>query len=119
LVLSVPNFSADALLPWVDSEGLSAEAAYARAAAVAKQREDGLKLWNLHQSDLETYHSRVHHRVLTPGSTLGEPLHLLSSLERPNPQWDTNPQGGRGGAPRRCLTAFASMGSRSGSAQES
>lgn len=92
LLLSVPSFSPEALLPWVDTEGLSPEAALARAAAAAKQREEGLKLWNLDQGDLETYHSRVHHRVLTPGSTLGEPLHLLSSLERRSPLWDTNPE---------------------------
>ena len=91
-MLSVPNFSADALLPWVDSEGLSAEAAYARAAAVANQREDGLKLWNMHQSISRRIIPGCTTALLTPGSTLSEPLHLLSSLERRNPQWDTNPE---------------------------
>ncbi len=92
LLLSLPDFSAEAILPWVDTEGLSPEAAYARAAATAQQREEGLKQWNLGKAAVETYHARVHHRVLTPGSVLGEPLHLLSSLERRNPQWDTNPE---------------------------
>ncbi len=92
LLLSFPDFSAQTLLPWVDTEGLSSEAAFARAAEHAKQREDGLKQWKLDQAHVETYHARVHHRVLTPGSVLGEPLHLLSSLERRSPLWDTNPE---------------------------
>ena len=34
-------------------------------------------------------------RVITPGSTAGEPLHVLSSLERRSPRWDSDPEAAR------------------------
>jgi hypothetical protein len=34
-------------------------------------------------------------RVLTPGSSAGEPLHILSSLERRNSAWSDDPDGCR------------------------
>jgi hypothetical protein len=34
-------------------------------------------------------------RVITPGSDAGEPLHLLSALERRSARWDTDPAGAR------------------------
>jgi hypothetical protein len=33
--------------------------------------------------------------VLTPGSSAGEPLHILSPLERRNSDWDSDPEAGR------------------------
>jgi hypothetical protein len=33
--------------------------------------------------------------VLTPGATTGEPLHVLSTLERRSPRWDTDPESAR------------------------
>jgi hypothetical protein len=34
-------------------------------------------------------------RVLTPGGSAGEPLHMLSSLERRSPRWDEDPETAR------------------------
>jgi hypothetical protein len=34
-------------------------------------------------------------RVLTPGSTAGEPVHILSSLERRSASWDSDPEASR------------------------
>jgi hypothetical protein len=33
--------------------------------------------------------------MLTPGSTAGEPVHILSSLERRSSSWDTDPEASR------------------------
>jgi DNA helicase HerA-like ATPase len=41
-------------------------------------------------------------RVLTPGSTAGEPVHLLSSLERRSPLWDTDLESARAACRARC-----------------
>jgi hypothetical protein len=45
--------------------------------------------------DLRRFRSGTHIRVLTPGSSAGEPLHILSSLERRNSDWDSDPEAGR------------------------
>ena len=41
---------------------------------------------------------------MTPGSTAGEPLHVLSSLERRSPRWDDDPE-----AARASLSAAVSL----------
>jgi hypothetical protein len=43
-------------------------------------------------------------RVLTPGGSAGEPLHMLSSLERRSARWDSDPE-----AARDALTAAVSL----------
>ena len=43
-------------------------------------------------------------RVITPGSTAGEPLHVLSSLERRSARWDDDPE-----AARAALSAAVSL----------
>lgn len=92
LLLSFPTLGADPLRPWIDAEGLGEVAAAALAQKVAQERAEGLARWRLGESELQRFHAGVHMRVLTPGSTLGEPLHLLSSLERRSALWDTNPE---------------------------
>ncbi len=92
LLLSFPTFHTDHLRPWIDAEGLDEVAAAALAEKVALERAEGLLRWRLGQADVQRYVAGVQMRVLTPGSTLGEPLHLLSSLERRSTLWDTNPE---------------------------
>ena len=41
------------------------------------------------------YRASTAFRVITPGSSAGEPLHVLSSLERRSPRWDTDPESAR------------------------
>lgn len=91
LLLRFPSFSPDVLVPWLDTEGLHAGAVSELAAKTAKTREENLTKWGFTLDDLSRYSRQTHVRVITPGSTLGEPLHILSSLERRSPQWDTDP----------------------------
>ena len=91
LLLNFPSFSPTVLAPWLDSEGLHADAVAELATKTAALREENLKKWGFGLDDLARYASSTHIRVVTPGSTLGEPLHILSSLERRNPLWDTDP----------------------------
>jgi hypothetical protein len=91
LLLNFPSFEPHVLTPWLDSEGLTPEAVVQLAAKAASTREENLKKWGFTLDDLSHYSRQTHVRVITPGSTLGEPLHILSSLERRNPLWDTDP----------------------------
>ncbi|MBL8680192.1 MAG: DUF853 family protein [Myxococcales bacterium] len=52
----------------------------------------GLDRAGITNADIAAFRERVRVRVLTPGSNAGEPVHLLSSLERRSPLWDGAPQ---------------------------
>ena len=56
------------------------------------------------EPELAAYTAATSVRVLTPGGAAGEPLHMLSSLERRSPRWDSDPE-----AARNALTAAVSL----------
>ena len=87
LLLSFPNFDSGALSPWVEEDGDSAQ--------LAQQRRDELAKWNIGEPELAKYHASTAVRVLTPGATSGEPLHVLSTLERRSSRWGTDPETAR------------------------
>jgi hypothetical protein len=74
---------------------LSAETLAARATDLAEQRRAALAEWNIAEPELAAYTAGVSVRVLTPGATVGEPLHMLSSLERRSPRWDSDREAAR------------------------
>ncbi|HEX2875028.1 MAG TPA: helicase HerA-like domain-containing protein [Polyangiaceae bacterium] len=106
LLLAFPGFRAEALLPWIegDSEGVSAEEAMARAHELAERRRAALGEWGIGEAELASYVQGTQVRVLTPGSSAGEALHMLSSLERRSSRWDSDPE-----AARDALTAAVSL----------
>ena len=55
----------------------------------------GLKSWDITESAVERYVQGSTVRVITPGSSAGELLHVLSSLERRSERWDTDPESAR------------------------
>ncbi|HEY1532854.1 MAG TPA: helicase HerA-like domain-containing protein [Polyangiaceae bacterium] len=106
LLLALPSFDGGVLEPWLEIErdGLSAEQIATRAAELAEQRRSALAEWQIGEPELAAYASTTQVRVLTPGGTAGEPLHMLSSLERRSPRWDSDPE-----AARNALTAAVSL----------
>ena len=58
-------------------------------------RDAGLAQAEITGDDIRAFRERTHIRVLTPGSTAGEPVHLLSSIERRSPLWDTDTESAR------------------------
>jgi DNA helicase HerA-like ATPase len=93
LLLAFPSLEASAFLPWAasvmgphDDRPLDAV-----AQQLAEERAKQLGDWGIGTPELTKFHAGTHIRVLTPGSTAGEPIHLLSSLERRSPRWDTDP----------------------------
>jgi hypothetical protein len=105
LLLAFPDFDPVRLEPWVEQEeDTSPDAIRARALELAEKREKALSEWDIGEPELAAYTSGTSVRVLTPGGTAGEPLHMLSSLERCSPRWQSDPE-----AARDALSAAVSL----------
>ena len=97
LMLAFPTFDPAHMTPWVepavgDADGIADP--HLVEAAVARRKEELLR-WQFDESKLADYAARTLVRVVTPGSDAGEPLHLLSALERRSHRWDHDVEGAR------------------------
>jgi hypothetical protein len=106
LLLSFPTFAPAPFIPWVDGtldpgDQRSPEEV---ARLLAGEREVGLRSWGINEPELQAFRETTAIRVITPGSTAGEPLHVLSSLEQRSARWDTDPE-----AARAALAAAVSL----------
>jgi hypothetical protein len=108
LLLALPSFEPALLEPWLElerpREEMGAEELAARAASFAEKRRGALAEWGIGETELAAYTRSVAVRVLTPGGSAGEPLHMLSSLERRGARWDSDPE-----AARDALSAAVSL----------
>jgi hypothetical protein len=105
LLLSFPSHAADHLVPWVDPHPASdPRSPTDLAAELAQQRKLSFEAWSITEPDLARYCASTHMRIITPGSSSGELLHVLSSLERRSTRWDTDPE-----AARAALSAAISL----------
>ena len=97
LLLPYPTFSFEALLPWVDGQLLPSDprTPSQAAAELAAQRKHGLAQWSIAEPELRSYAASIAPRVITPGSSAGEMLHALSSLERHSARWADDPESAR------------------------
>jgi hypothetical protein len=97
LLLSFPNFDARELLPWIEGDVQVTSDAQKEEQAVklAAAREYGLKGWGIREAELADFAAKTEIRVITPGSSAGESLHVLSSLERRSPRWDDDVEAAR------------------------
>jgi hypothetical protein len=97
LLLSFPSFSPIVLEPWIEPQvSATDEMSPAEVAQkLAAEREQSLAAWSIGQADLAAYHKGTAMRVITPGSSAGEMLHVLSSLERRSDRWDTDRESAR------------------------
>jgi hypothetical protein len=97
LALAFPSFDPSLMAPWVEAAARD-EDGVADAPIVARAIEDrraGLAKSGIGEAELADFGARTHVRVITPGSSAGEGLHLLSSLERRSPRWDDDAEGAR------------------------
>jgi len=106
LLLAFPNFEPAALEAWLEleREGLSPDEIRTRALELSAKRRAALGEWNIGEPELAKYCASTSVRVLTPGGTAGEPLHMLSALERRSSRWDSDPE-----AARNALSAAVSL----------
>jgi hypothetical protein len=106
LLLAFSNFESAPFVPWAASlaEPNDDRSVEAIARAFADERKASLCSWGISEAMLKAYVSGVEPRVLTPGSSAGEPLHMLSGLERGGPSWTQDPE-----AARASLSAAVSL----------
>jgi hypothetical protein len=97
LLLAFPELSAEAFKPWVDAAGSveDGRSATERATQLAAEHRAGLETWGIAEQHVADYVARRSVRVITPGSSAGELLHVLSSLERRSERWSTDPESAR------------------------
>ncbi len=95
LALAFPNFDAAQVEPWVEPGPGDVRTPAELAQTLASERKTALNAWGINESALKDYSRSISLRVLTPGSTAGEPLHVLSSLERPSWEWHDDPESAR------------------------
>jgi len=98
LLLSFPSFDAALIEPWVETmvSPLDQRTPRQVAAQLAEARQRGLSAWGIDAAQLAAYASTTAVRVITPGSSAGEQLHVLSSLERQSDRWSRDPESARG-----------------------
>ena len=96
LLLAFPDFDPRSLEPWLEEgEPGDERSLQERAAAAADERRQALSRWNIQAKDLAAHVAGRHVRIITPGSSAGELLHVLSSLERRSARWDRDPESAR------------------------
>jgi DNA helicase HerA-like ATPase len=96
LLLAFPDFDPKHIEPWVEVDREEGpEHVAERARASAERRREELANWKIGEEQLASYAHGTHVRVLTPGGSAGEQLHILSSLERRSPRWDSDPESAR------------------------
>lgn len=97
LLLAFPEFSVDAFRPWVEATSAADDgrSATERAAQLAAEHRAGLQTWGIGEKEVADYVSKRSVRVITPGSSAGELLHVLSSLERHSGRWTRDPESAR------------------------
>lgn len=106
LLFTFPSLTPEEFKPWVDADaarrlGVTTDAA---ATDVATKWREGLARWNLHPDDVRALRESTAFRVITPGTTAAEPLHVLSALESPSTLWDDDEE-----AARESLSAALSL----------
>ncbi len=96
LLLAFPSFDSSHFTPWVEGAGTAEPAEVAvLAQSLATERRQQLESWKLTADDVAAFRANTHIRVLTPGSSSGESVHILSSLERRSATWDADRDAGR------------------------
>jgi hypothetical protein len=64
-------------------------------AELAQKAKEGLAGWGLGEADLAAFRAKIAPRLITPGTTAGEPLHVLSALETPSALWQEDEETAR------------------------
>lgn len=95
LLLTFPDFDQGRWEPWLSR----ADAPLSSSALEQEmdRRRTALGAAGIGETELQHFCERSHVRLITPGSSAGEPLHVLSSLERRSSRWDTDPESARDG----------------------
>lgn len=88
LCLHFPELRGEDFEPWLDPEAPARlnKDSVTLANETAETWRKGLDRWGLSSSDIEAL-NRVDYTVFTPGSTIGNPINILSSFDPPQRNW--------------------------------
>lgn len=97
LLLLFPQLGAADFLPWIDGDAASRAGKEPQVVADAQARahREGLAGSGLGAADVAALRASIAPRVITPGASTGEPLHVLSSLERRSSLWEEDEEAAR------------------------
>ena len=79
LLLAFPDFAPSRLEDWVEGERetMTPLELADQAGELAQKRREALAEWKIGEAELSAYVKSTSVRVLTPGGSAGEPLHML------------------------------------------
>lgn len=97
LLLAFPSFEPSHFMPWVEAYASPKDPRSHEeiARALAQERRDALESWGVGADDLVALRRGCEVRVITPGGSAGERLHILSALERHSERWAQDPETAR------------------------
>ena len=106
LALTFDALDGPSFLPWVDVDAARRDGKTPEAVAesLATRWREGLLEWGLGPPDVRALREQSALRIITPGTTAGEPLHVLSPLEQKSDLWDQDEE-----AAREALSAAISL----------
>jgi hypothetical protein len=84
LLLAFPSFDPGSFFPWVEGgmDPTEEQSPQQIAETLARERQSNVGAWGISEPDLRAFRDTTAIRVITPGSTAGEPLHASVSVER-------------------------------------
>lgn len=106
LGLAFERFDASLFAPWVDGDAARRDGKSENEVAteLASRWRAGLAKWGLDEAAAAAFRAGYKLRIITPGTSAGEALHVLSPLERQNGLWDLDEE-----AAREALSAAISL----------
>lgn len=106
LALMFEGLDAQSFQPWVDVDAAKRQGKRPEVVAeeLATKWREGLASWGITPADVAALRSSIAVRVITPGTTSGEPLHVLSPLEVRSDLWEIDEE-----AARESLSAAISL----------
>jgi hypothetical protein len=106
LALTFDALDGPSFEPWVDGDAARRDGKSVSevAEALAAKWRDGLAAWGLGEDDVRALREQSKLRIITPGTTAGEPLNVLSPLDQQSDLWEHDEE-----AAREALSAAISL----------
>ena len=97
LALAFDSLDGPTFAPWVDADAARREGKSVAdvAEALAQKWKAGLAEWGLGEADVRALRAETKLRIITPGTSAGEGLHVLSPLEQRSALWEIDEEAAR------------------------
>ncbi len=97
LLLTLPTSDGSQYVEWIDEATAERHDSTVDDVCmdIAEARASALREWHFTDADIRAHRNAIAPRVLTPGTTSGESVNVLSSLETPSTLWQSDPEAAR------------------------